>query len=284
MEISADGWRIVDNREVAFLRPTGMLPLPTPNHSGDITRLKSLLNIDEAGWILIVGWLVQAFNPKGPYPVLTLNGEQGTAKSSAARLFRNLIDPNESPLRATPRNEHDLVLAAVNGWVLNFDNLSLVQPWLADALCRISTGGGFSTRTLYTDKEESLFNSMRPIILNGITDVVTRHDLADRTIYINLNPVKERILESTLSNQFNEKVPYILGGLFSAVSTALKNIKTTSLSDLPRMADFALWVKAAEPSLPWKDGLFIKTYRHNIHSIVSDALDNSLIHRFSCQF
>ena len=41
---------------------------------------------------LVLGWLVMAFNPRGPYPILVLNGEQGSAKSTAARLLRSILD------------------------------------------------------------------------------------------------------------------------------------------------------------------------------------------------
>jgi hypothetical protein len=49
------------------------------------------------------------------------------------------------------------------------DNLSDIKPWLSDCLCRLSTGGGFSTRTLFENDEETIFNATRPVILN--TDV-----------------------------------------------------------------------------------------------------------------
>jgi len=41
---------------------------------------------------------------RGPYPVLCLAGEQGTGKSTLARLVRSLIDPASAPLRS----EHDV--------------------------------------------------------------------------------------------------------------------------------------------------------------------------------
>ncbi len=92
-------------------------------------------------------------------------------------MLRALVDPSAAPLRTTTRNEHDLFIAATSAWVVAFDNISNLQPWLSDALCRLSTGGGFSTRTLYENREQELFDATRPAILNGITDVATRPDL-----------------------------------------------------------------------------------------------------------
>ena len=93
-----------------------------------------------------------------------------------------LVDPNLAPLRSLPREDRDLFIAANNGHVIVFDNVSGLPDWLSDSLCRLATGGGFATRQLYTDGDEVLFDAMRPIILNGIEDFVSRPDLADRTI------------------------------------------------------------------------------------------------------
>ena len=114
-----------------------------------------------------------ALRPTGPYPVLVLTGEQGSAKSTCARMLRALVDPHEAALRAPPRNEHELFIAARNAHVLAFDNLSTVSPWLSDALSRLATGAGFAARKLYTDDEENVISAERPTILNSIDAVVT---------------------------------------------------------------------------------------------------------------
>src|SRR5271166_2330593 len=88
--------------------------------------------------------------------------------------------PNVAPVRALPREERELMIAANNGHVLAFDNLSSLPGWLSDALCRLASGGSFALRRLYTDADEVLFQAARPAILNGIEDIITRQDLADR--------------------------------------------------------------------------------------------------------
>src|SRR5271154_7072262 len=124
--------------------------------------------------------LLQAMNPEGPFPVLILEGPQGASKSHTSRILRSLIDPSLAPIRAVPKDERDLILAANNGLILAFDNISTMPDWLSDALCRIATGGGFSTRMLFSDTEETIIAVKRPVILNGIDQIVTRHDLLDR--------------------------------------------------------------------------------------------------------
>lgn len=109
-----------------------------------------------------------------------LAGEQGSAKSTFSAVLRKLLDPNCAPLRALPREDRDLFIAANNGHVLTFDNVSGLPGWISDTLCRLATGDGFAVRQLYTDQDEVLFDAARPVILNGIEDMVTRPDLADR--------------------------------------------------------------------------------------------------------
>ena len=106
-------------------------------------------------------------------------------------MLRALIDPNTAPLRALSREDRDLFIAATNGHVLAFDNVSGLPAWLSDTLCRLATGGGFATRQLYTNQEEVLLDATRPIILNGIKDFVTLPDLADRALLLTLEPISE---------------------------------------------------------------------------------------------
>ena len=152
---------------------------------------------------------------------------------------------------------------------MHINNISNMKDWLSDALCRVSTGGGFATRELWTNDEEALFNYMRPIIVTGIDEIINRNDLADRTVFITLPPIPDhnRLPEKELTRKFNEALPGILGGIFDAISVGLKNIGQTHLDHLPRMADFALWVTAAEPALPWKKGDFLKVYNDKRESV-----------------
>ncbi len=280
VEINRSGWRVVSSEAtpVRFRRPRGMLRLPTPARDGSIEQLRKFINIggeDLAGWRLLVAWLIQALRPTGPYPVLIFQGEQGSAKSTVERLLRALVDPSTAPLRTTPRNERDLIIAATNSWCVAFDNISTLAPWCSDALCRLSTGGGFSARELYTDSEEVLFDATRPVILNGITDVATRPDLLDRALIVPLPPIPEegRTPEAELWRNFDRERPAILGALFDAVADALGAVQSVRLEGLPRMADFAVWATAAENSLGWEPGSFLRAYAGNREEATETALE-----------
>ena len=284
VEVDQDGWRIVTDSPVRFRRSRGVLPLSPPVPGGSLSELRPLVNLDtDDAFVLVTACLVGALRPTGPYPLLALNGEQGTAKSTLARFCRQLIDPNVAGLRSEPREPRDLMIAATHSHLCAFDNVSRLTPWLSDGLCRLSTGGGFSTRVLYTDQDEQIFDAMRPVLLNGISEVATREDLLDRTLSVTLPviPEERRRSEADLVRDFEQTRPRILGALLDAVSVALRREgEVELLGRLPRMADFATWVSAAEPALPWAAGKFLEVYRANRQGAVEVMLDGDPLGEF----
>jgi putative DNA primase/helicase len=266
VRITKEGWDIVSHPPIKFIRAPSMLALPRPVDNGEIDDLRPFLNLaDEDHWKLVVGWLIGALRPDGPFPLLIVEGTHGSAKSTASRFLRGLIDPNTAPLRSPPGTARDLAIAAGNSWCLGFDNLSGVKPWLSDAFCRLSTGSGFSTRALYTDDSEKIFEGMRPVLLNGIDIGIERADLLDRAILVSLYPIseEERETEANLMVRFEAVRASILGGLLDAIVCSLRRSSEIKLSKLPRMADFAIWVCAAEPALRWPEGSFLDAYDRN---------------------
>lgn len=224
-----------------------MQPLPDPVSGRSVDSLRTFLNVgNDADFVLVVAWAMAVLRNKGPYPVLVLSGEQGSAKSTFSAILRALLDPNSAPLRALPREDRDLFIAATNGYVLTFDNVTQLRAWISDTLCWLATGGGFAVRQLYTDQDEVLFDAARPVVLNGIEDIITRPDLADRAIFLTLDPISEDLRQpkKLLWEAFEEARPQILGALLDAVSLGLKRLPDTMLEKLPRMADFAVWATA----------------------------------------
>ena len=280
VRINNAGWEIIPvPHDVTLVRTRGMTPLPSPIRGSTTDKLWELVNVLDKDRPLLLGWLLSCLRPCGPYPILALQGEQGSAKSTSARLSRSLVDPHTTPLRSPPKTEHDLIIAASNSRVVCLDNLSGLKPELSDALCRLATGGGFSTRELYSDAEEVLFEVQRPIILNGIDDIATRQDLLDRSLLITTPtiPADKRRTERAVEQAFDAAQAQILGALLDAVSCALKNIAMTTLEHLPRMADFALWVTAAEPALGLADGEFMEAYSANQGEAVQLSLDQDSV-------
>lgn len=297
VEINAEGWKVVKNHGVKFTRSNAMLPLPAPVRPGKPTaakyknegweRLASLINTKEDNdFILLVSGLVGAFSHGRGYIILIFYGEHGVAKSTVTEISRGIVDPNKAPLRSPPKEEWDLMISAKHAHCLSFDNLSGISPWLSDSLCRIATGGGFAKRTHYSNDEENIISVMKPIILNGIEDITGRNDLADRAIVINLDyiPEERRRLKSDVKKEFEQALPKILGAIFDAVSCAIKNDGKVSLPYKPRMADFAMWIQAAEDALPWEAGDFIDAYEGNREEVFKGSVGASIIERAILHF
>jgi hypothetical protein len=283
IRITKEGWSIIKAKDspIKFKRAKGMLPLCYPGQqSASMEDIGRFFNVKaENDLVLIVSWLLGAMQPEGPFPILVLQGEQGSAKSTTARLLKDLIDPSTVPLRTLPSCERDLAIAASKVWTFSVDNLSGLPVWLSDAFCRLATGGGFGARTLYTDDSEILFNARRPLILNGISDIATRHDLADRALIVHLPPIREtkRLPEKRLDSAWSKAKPAILKTLLDAVVSALRNLKDVALPGLPRMADFATWVSAAEEGLRWPKGTFMKAYEVNRMNLIDIALEADIV-------
>ena len=77
IKITADGWEVIEDSPVRFVRRRGMLALPTPIPAGPLDRIWEFLNVNDEDRKLVVGWLLGAFHPHGPYPILIFQGEQG---------------------------------------------------------------------------------------------------------------------------------------------------------------------------------------------------------------
>ena len=280
VKITPKGWKVVTTYPVPFEKKPGMLPLPIPVKDGNLRALLDFINVKDAtSRILLLSWPVGAAFPTGPYPILVLQGEQGAAKSSATKLIRSVLDPFVAPIRSQPRAERDLAISAGNSHVLAFDNISNISPWLSDAFCRLATGGGFATRKLYSDTEEIILELTRPVILNGIAFLPPAHDLIDRAILIELAPIPDhkRRDEKEMLADFQKALPGILGGLCDALSASLRNLPKVKIEGLPRMADFAKRMVAAEPALPWKEGAFMRAYNKNIAGAVMRSLETDSV-------
>jgi len=284
IEIRSSGWQLLDGEApVKFRRASGMRALPEPIAGGSVDELRPFVNVSEdTTWRLLIGWLVGCFAPSGPYPLLVLHGEQGSAKSTTARLLRSLIDPAKPELRSVPADERELLIAATNNRIVAFDNLSNMtgkDAWLSDALCRLSTGAGLAVRALYKNDEEHLFEVASPVILTGIEALPQRADLLERSLLVDLPPLADdqRETEDVLWRSFEEKRPRILGALLEAAAAALANRRRVQgeLRSWPRMADHAQFVTAAESGLGWEPGAYMDSYTASRADTTAAALESS---------
>jgi putative DNA primase/helicase len=278
VKITPGKWTIEADHDYPMLRSAAMLPLPEPAYSAGadgLELLEKFVNADYDGFRLIIAWLLAAMRAKGPFPILILNGEQGSAKSTLSRLLRSLIDPNIAPVRAMPKDDTDLIVAARNGHLIAIDNVSGISSEMSDALCRITTGGGFSSRVKFTDADEFVVYVKNPVLLNGIPEFVNRPDLASRSIVVRLNPIKDedRKAEEQHEAEWMAAAPHVLGALLNVIASALANFPDVKLSGASRMADFERLIEAASPALAWEPGEFAAIYRANRDELDASAIE-----------
>jgi hypothetical protein len=278
IEIDSDGWRMIDDVPVHFRREAGMQPLPAPSMidpKKGVARLKEVLCLrDERDLVVIVAWELAALAGRPPFTVLVFLGEPGSTKTSAAFVARSLVDPNTAPLRAKPKDLHEVFVAAVHSRVVAYNNLSYVPDWLSDAICVVSEGSGESQRELFTNADESLIVACAPFLITSIENVIRRGDLAQRTLYVHLANVsdKERMTEEEFKVRFRRAHPDILGALCSAVVNGLRTEKTLKIGTLPRMATFYKWATACEGAL-WPKGTFAAAFEANALSATEDVIE-----------
>ena len=280
VRIVPGSWEVVHDVPVRFRRPRGTAPLPVPVRGGEVAELFDFLNvIDEPDQLLVVAALTHDFLPWGPYPVKVITGEQGSAKSTCTRLLKRCVDPRSPVLGCTPKDPRDLMVIAKSTWVLSFDNLSSLPGWFSDALARLSTGGGFSTRKLHTDDEETFFESVRPVVINSIEEIANRADLLDRAVVITC-PVIPDVLrreEREFWAAFEAAYPRILGALLDAVAGGLATLPEVELESAPRMADFARWGEAVCRFLGHPEGAFLEAYVGNRDGSAAAVIEDSAV-------
>ena len=277
VRIDENGWEVLDESPVKFARTSSMKALPVPTTGGNLADLRGYLNVTDKEWPLTLGWLAAALKPSGPYPIMVLNGEQSSAKSTTAKVLRALVDPNVTPLRSKPRGAEDLMISAKSNRVVALDNLSHIRSEMSDVMCIISTGGGYSRRKLYSDGDEVTLSFQRPMLMTGITDLINRSDLLSRALILNLPSIapEERTTEATFWQDFEAAHPQLLGALLTAVSAGLKSLPYTKLDALPRLADFAIWASACEEGLGLPPGRFMEAYSRNIDDSNAHVLEMS---------
>jgi hypothetical protein len=251
--LDAGGWQLRDRSPVLFRRSALTAPLPVPERGGSLDELRRLLNVDEERFRLVVAWLVAALVPDIPHPILALTGEQGTAKSTAARLVVSLIDPSPAPLRTAPNEMRSWAAAASASWIVAIDNVSSIPPWFSDTLCKAVTGDGIVERALFTDDDISVISFRRCIALTTIDAGRLAGDLAERLLVVELAriPTDRRRPDAEISAAYAAARPRILGALLDLAVEAIGVLPAVQLDELPRMADFARILGGLDQARGW---------------------------------
>ena len=287
VEVDEDGYRIIKSPPLIFLRHEDALPLPKPDQSvakEQVMQLQDFLNCrDPNNFKLVVCYLIHLFFPEnydGGKVILALDGQAGSAKSTFTKIIKSLVDPSSNDLLSTPQSIKELYLYAKSQWVLTFDNMSAISQALSDALCRLSTGTGYSARQLYSDDDLISFKLKRCIIINGISDYMKREDVIDRCLMFNLPVISYRVTEAQFWQDFESKKSEIFSALLNILSGTMKMLPKAYVNENFRMADFAKIGQAVELYMGWQsreEDDFCTIYKRNLQKMASDNLHQNVI-------
>ena len=258
------GWEVASRAPVIFRRSGTMLPMPKPvrGETRDSRLLRDLLNCDEPTYRLVVGYILAAWIERIAHPILAFSGEQGSAKSMAAAIITGLISPDSVPLRSVVKDEEQWAVCAYASYCFAIDNLSFIEPWLSDALCKAATGGGLLKRTLYENDAVTALVFRRVILLTGLDLGGAPGDLTERILPVHFEPIDaaRRRTEYTVigsddtgvMDDFIAARPAILGMLLDLLCEALAAMPKVDRDDLPRMADFGIILRALDHVTGWE--------------------------------
>jgi hypothetical protein len=267
------------NSPCLFYRTTVCRPMGIPASSGDLSPLKKYVNLNDVDRLLLLAWISYTLaHPKiasSKYPILVLQGDQGTGKSSLVNnIILPLIDPTMLGMQVFPGNSKDLCIALQNTHVLAYDNMRGFNQSMSDILCIASTGGAISNRALYTNSDISLQPLHGALILNGIHSFVTHSDLAQRCLSVRTKelPEKHRKSEAEIAREYQDDFPIIFRGVLDLIAKVFLHIDDVELKHPERMIDFVRWLAAMEKVDGAPSGTYQAVYSSNLNDAQLDSL------------
>ena len=281
IHIGEAGWRLLEASPVLFIRTPAMRALPVPNphlwDGQDLDRLWDHINVRAEDRLLVLTWLLDCLRPETPFPALELVGEQGSAKSTTQSVLRDLVDPNKVPLRGRPKTVEDIFVAAANNWLVSYENLSSLTAEQQDALCTLATGGGFAARQLFTNGEEHVLQTKRPVVINGISVIATRPDLIDRVVHLDVPviPATRRKDDAQTRAAWEQDRAAVFTGLLDLFALVVQYLPNIELPSKQRMADFERLGEAVARGLGLPPGTFQARYSELVHAGIDRALDGN---------
>ncbi len=295
VHVTARTVKIEKRSPVAFYRPagTGAMPVPELTEKPEVTAcvlteffdFLAVGNKSRAGLFAI---LMSAMRPmEHPktgaltrYTVGVFNGEHGSGKSTRQMFVRRIIDPREPASMKMPDKVDDLCIYSENSAVVSLDNQSNLSLMMSDALCRVATGDGNVKRSLFTTRDLAVFRGARPVLVNGITDVVTRDDLLDRSLIIHVEKPEETKTDDELEDKFKELWPRVFGAVCFCIMEALDGHADANVNRSIRMLQAARWASAAEVAAGFDTGAVEQAYMAAREEAVAIAADDPFVTAF----
>jgi hypothetical protein len=271
VKIEPDQIELVDQQPLIFTRNKNMkeqlrpvFDLESPAES--LAKILKHVTLEGSGnQLLYQVYLVTNLIPDISKPVLVVHGQKGSAKSTFLRITKHFVDPARMDLLTMPNSKKDMIISLQNNYFTCYDNLSSLSKMKSDLLCIAATGGAFSTRTLYTTKDETIMSFKRPVAIDGINLVTTEPDLIDRSLIFELDRIKDDnyVEDSKIWAEYQSDLPEILGGVMLILSKAMEIYPEVEPERLGRMAAFSKWGYAIAEAMGLGGELFLKAYFAN---------------------
>jgi hypothetical protein len=281
VRISKEGWELEDETPIPLFSRFNQTAQSEPdrNYEEDIfDRFLQLTNLkEEEDRILLSVYVVTLFIPDIQHIVLQVHGEKGSAKSTFQLLIKTLVDPARPKLLTIYNDQKEFIQQLAHNYLVLYDNLKYTPRWLSDEVCKAVTGVGSTKRKLYSDDDDIVYEYRRCVGFNGINLGLTEPDILDRSVTIELQRIRKENTkqETDIIDEFLKLRPKLLGYIFDTLVKAIKIKPTIQLSDLPRMADSAIWGEAIARAMGYKELEFISVYYGNIGKQNTEAIENS---------
>jgi hypothetical protein len=192
------------------------------------TYIRQYITCDYEDLPALTSWLVTALTSRPLSYLAEFIGPHNCGKSTGADLAKDLIDPAPQPLGSGAARSvftgtvDENFFALINSQLITiFDNVGVLTPQTQDVLCQVSTGMRYNMRIMYTQTQLEQY-IQRPIILTGISKVITRSDLISRAMTINFTQIPK--YDTGFLEGWNRDKPFFFGALLHIVSRVIKMI------------------------------------------------------------
>lgn len=246
-------------------------PIPNPDYKPDIyDKFMSLTNVKNKDDILLTKVaIITIIIPDIERIVFNVNGGQGAGKTALEMAIKWLVDPDKpTNLLTIPHDKIEFIQQLSHRHIAFYDNLKSKKstPWLAEEVCKASTGGGTTKKKLYTDEDDIFFDYKLTIGFNGINMILNEPDVLRRSIIIELKTIEDenKIQPKVLRAKFEEIKADVLGYIFNIVSKAMSIKDSLELKSIPGLSDFAVWGEAISRAMGYEEMEFIEAYNRNI--------------------
>jgi hypothetical protein len=285
VQITASATLVRNTATSFFARPTEAraLPVPVLDKTADIGLLRSYINVKGVAFHLLVAYITFTIaSPKidrSKYVFLVLRGAQGTGKTFASKVIKNLIDPSSIDAQTLPNAARDLGIMLQACHLALVDNVRDLSPQMSDLLCMASTGGVTVQRKLFTDEGLKALKLHGAILFNGIHPFMGQSDFSDRTVCIELAPIGSEVRrsDSELLRALEADHPRILGALYKLIQQVFQVFPDVCADAPTRMVEFCRWLAAMEQVMQLEARSLQDAYKATlVDSQLESLMDNPL--------